>query len=133
MSASRTNVFTGILKGTLAAALITLVAMLLIAAFALFFKISDAALLAVNQLVKILSIILGVRIAVGRGGRRGFFTGTVVALLYMISGYVLYVSLGGAYDVRTMLGEMLLGAAVGSVAGAVCANMKTSSHRAKRS
>lgn len=133
MSASRTNVFTGILKGTLAAALITLVAMLLIAAFALFFKISDTALLAVNQLVKILSIILGVRIAVGRGGRRGFFTGAVVSLLYMIAGYVMYVSLGGVYDVRTMLGEMLLGAAVGSVAGAVCANMKTSSHRAKRS
>lgn len=132
MSASRTNIFSGILKGTLAAALITLTAMLLIAACALFFRISDGALLAVNQLVKILSVILGVRIAVGRGGRRGFVTGTVVALLYMIAGYILYASLGGAYDVRTMLGEMLLGAAVGSVAGAVCANLKASGRKSGR-
>lgn len=133
MSASRTNVFSGILKGTLAAALITIVAMLLIAAFALFFKISDGALLAVNQLVKILSVAFGVRIAVGRGGRRGFVTGTVVALLYVITGYAMYASLGGTHDVRTMLGEMLLGAAVGSVTGAVCANIKASGRKSKRS
>ena len=51
-------------------------------------------------------------------------TGTVLAILYMTIGYALYVFLGGnVFDIVSMLGEILIGAAVGSVSGAIFANM----------
>ena len=76
-------------------------------------------------MLKIAAIILGVRAAVGRGGSRGFVTGAVLALIYMILGYALYVALGGgAHSATVMLGEMLLGAAIGGVYGTILANMR---------
>ena len=58
--------------------------------------VTDGALAALNQLLKLFSVVLGARLAVGVGGERGFVTGAAVGLLYMALGYVLYWQLGGA-------------------------------------
>ena len=125
MSANRGSVFLSILKGLLVAIVFTLLGMLLFAALTVFASVPDNLLTVLNQLLKIAAIALGVRAAVGRGGTRGFVTGAVLALIYMILGYAMYVLLGGGvHSVTTMLGEMLLGAAIGGVCGAILANMK---------
>ena len=125
MSANRVSVILSILKGLLVAIAITLLGMLLFAALTVFASVPDNLLTVLNQLLKIAAIGLGVRAAVGRGGARGFVTGAVLALIYMILGYAMYVVLdGGVHSVTTMLGEMLLGAAIGGVCGAILANMK---------
>jgi putative membrane protein (TIGR04086 family) len=112
------------LKGLLCAVVLTLLLMAAVAALALGVRISDGALTALNQLMKLLSILLGVTVAVGRGGHRGFLTGMTVAMLYMTVGYVCYVALGGnAFVVSQMLGEILIGGALGAVAGAVLSNL----------
>ena len=70
------------------------------------------------------------RLAVGRGGERGFLTGMALAMLYMVLGYLGYVLLGGsAFSVPDMLGEILIGAAVGAAAGAVLANLPAKGRR----
>lgn len=113
-----------ILKGLLCAVALTLLLMLGVAALALGVRVSDGLLTALNQLMKLLSIILGVSVAVGRQGQRGFFTGMAVAMLYMTIGYACYVALGGnAFVVTQMLGEILIGAALGALAGAVLSNL----------
>ena len=113
-----------ILKGLLCAATLTLLLMVGVAALALALPISDGMLTALNQVMKLLSISLGVTVAVGRGGRRGFLTGMTVAMLYMTVGYGCYVALGGnAFVVTQMLGEILIGAALGALAGAVLSNL----------
>ena len=125
MSANRVSVFLSILKGLLVAVVFTLLGMLLFAALTVFASVPDNLLTVLNQLLKIAAIALGVRAAVGQGGTRGFVTGAVLALIYMILGYAMYVLLGGGvHSVTTMLGEMLLGAAIGGVCGAILANMK---------
>ena len=125
MSANRVSVILSILKGLLVAIAITLLGMLLFAALTVFASVPDNLLTVLNQLLKIAAIGLGVRAAVVRGGARGFVTGAVLALIYMILGYAMYVVLGGGvHSVTTMLGEMLLGAAIGGVCGAILANMK---------
>lgn len=130
MPSNRTSTTVSILKGFLAAAAITLLGMLLIALITVFSRISDNLLTALNQILKILSIIFGTWISVGRGGSRGFVTGTVIALLYIIAGYSLYVFLGGGtYSFPGILGEMLMGAAVGAVTGAVLANLQPRKRR----
>lgn len=131
MANKRASALLSILKGLLAAAAVTLLGMALIAALVLTARLSDGVLTLLNQLLKALAVVLGVRAAVERGGNRGFFTGMTVALAYMIAGYGLYVALGGGrFEAAQMLGEMLLGAAVGGAAGAVRVNLKPKVRRA---
>lgn len=131
MANKRASALLSILKGLLAAAAVTLLGMALIATLVLTARLSDGVLTLLNQLLKALAVVLGVRAAVERGGNRGFFTGMTVALAYMIAGYGLYVALGGGrFEAAQMLGEMLLGAAVGGAAGAVRVNLKPKARRA---
>ncbi len=130
MGRTRAQAFVSILKGLLCAVALTLLLMVSVAALALKLTIPDGALTALNQAMKLLSILLGVTVAVGRGGRRGFLTGMTVAMLYMTVGYACYVALGGnAFVVGQMLGEILIGAALGAVAGAVLSNLSTPQRR----
>lgn len=124
MGKRRGQVMGTIMKGLLCAVALTLLMMVGVAALALAVRISDGALTALNQVMKLLSILLGVIVAVGRGGQRGFLTGMTVAMLYMTVGYGCYVALGGnALVVTQMLGEILIGAALGATAGAVLSNL----------
>ena len=124
MGKRRGQVMGLIMKGLLCAVALTLLMMVGVAALALAVRISDGALTALNQVMKLLSILLGVTVAVGRGGQRGFLTGMTVAMLYMTVGYGCYVALGGnALVVTQMLGEILIGAALGATAGAVLSNL----------
>ena len=124
MGKRRGQVAVSILKGLLCAVALTLLLMVGVAALALGVRISDGTLTALNQVMKLLSILLGVTVAVGRGGQRGFLTGMTVAMLYMTIGYACYVALGGnAFIVAQMLGEILIGAALGATAGAVLSNL----------
>lgn len=124
MARTRKNVIVSILKGLLAAIALTLLLMACVAALAVAAGISDRLLTALNQVMKLVSILLGTFIAVGRGGERGFLTGMTLAMLYMVLGYAGYVGFGGnAFSVGTMLGEILIGAALGAAAGAVLSNL----------
>ena len=130
MGKSRMRIMGSILKGLLCAVALTLLLMVGVAALALGLRVSDGMLTALNQVMKLLSISLGVTVAVGRGGRRGFLTGMTVAMLYMAIGYACYVALGGnAFVATQMLGEILIGAALGAVSGAVLSNMPAGKRR----
>lgn len=124
MGRTRVNALISILKGLVSAVALTLLGMTAIAALAVYAQASDGLIRGLNQALKCLAIALGARVAVGRGGERGFFTGMTVAMLYMALGYAMAVGLGGsAFAPAGMLGEILVGAALGGVCGAVLANM----------
>ena len=130
MKGARIKALWSILRGVLAAAAATLLGMLLLAAAVIYLEVSDGALMALNQALKLLCVALGARLAVGVGGERGFFTGAAVGLLYMIAGYALYCLLGGAlFSVSAMLLEMLVGGMAGAVVGALCANLRPRARR----
>ena len=124
MAKTRRSILKRLLLGLLTAILVTLVGMLLLAAALIYLKMDDGLLTVLNQLVKALAIILGVCAAVERGGNRGLATGVEIALIYAASGYAMYLLLGGgSFSAGGMLGEMLLGGAVGALTGAVRANL----------
>ena len=130
MTKSRAQVLASILKGLLCAVALTLALMAIVAALAIWLRVSDGLLTGLNQVMKLASILLGARVAVGRGGQRGFVTGMAIAILYMAIGYGCYVALGGnAFDAAEMLGEILIGATVGAAAGAVLSNMPAKNRR----
>ena len=124
MARNRRNVLKSLALGLFTAVLVTLIAMLLLAAALVYLRFSDRLLTVLNQLIKLASIVLGVCAAVPRGGERGLATGVLLSLLYTGLGYAFYLALGGgSFAVGNMLGEMMLGAAAGAVTGAVRANL----------
>ena len=124
MPKTRRSTILALLRGLLIAVALTLACMLIMAAALVYLQMSDRLLTVLNQLVKLLAIALGTCAAVPRGGSRGLLTGVEIALLYIALGYAMYVLLGGgSFAVGNMLGEMLLGSAVGAVTGAVRANL----------
>ena len=131
MTKNRLEILCALLKGLLSAIALTLVGMAGIAALAVYLRASDALIRTLNQSLKCLAILLGATVAVGRGGSRGFFTGMALAAAYMALGYAMAVTLGGnAFAVPGMLGEILIGAALGGVIGAVLANLPKKRHKA---
>ena len=132
MKSARLKALWALTRGLLMAVAATLAGMLLLAAAVIYLDVTDGALAALNQLLKLFSVVLGARLAVGVGGERGFVTGAAVGLLYMALGYIVYWRLGGAlFSAAAMLLEMLVGLAVGAAAGAVCANLRPRARRAK--
>ena len=132
MPKTRKRTLLSLLKGLLIAVALTLACMLGMAAALVYLQMSDHLLTVLNQVVKLLAIALGTCAAVPRGGSRGFLTGVEISLLYMALGYAMYVLLGGgSFAVGNMLGEMLLGSAVGAVTGAVRANLSPRRSRIK--
>lgn len=124
MAVSRKNTALSLTKGLMAAVGLTVALMAVVAALAVWLRISDGLIVAFNQVMKLAAIILGATVAIGRGGERGFFTGMALAILYMVLGYACYVLLGGgAFAAGEMLGEILIGAAAGGIVGAVLSNM----------
>lgn len=132
MGKNRLSVIAALLRGLLAAIALTLLGMAGIAALAVYARASDGLIRGLNQALKCLAILLGVWAAVGRGGERGFITGMALAMLYMALGYGLAVNLGGsAFAVPGMLGEIMIGAALGGVAGAVLSNLPAPRRRVR--
>lgn len=130
MTNTRLQTLLSLAKGLLCAVALTLLGMCGIAALAVYARASDGLIRVLNQLLKCLSILLGCTVAVGRGGHRGFFTGMALAIVYMALGYALAVSLGGnAFAVPGMLGEILIGAALGGVIGSVLSNLPKARRR----
>lgn len=124
MAKTRGQIAASIVKGLLCAVALTVALMACVAALAVKVRVSDALLTTLNQIMKLAAILLGVAIAVGRGGQRGFVTGMALAMLYMTLGYACYAALGGnEFVVGEMLGEILIGAAIGAVEGAVLSNL----------
>ena len=124
MPRTRKRTLKSLVFGLIIAILFTVGAMLILAAALVYLQIGDGALRLLNQLIKYLAIFLGVRAAVPRGGEKGLVTGVVLAILYIILGYIIYLLLGGgSFSATGMLGEILLGSAAGAVTGAVRANM----------
>ena len=130
MANKRINIIACLLKGLVTAILFTLLLMLILALCAVYLKLSDTAIMWANQFIKVFSIIIGVAAGVGRGGENGFIKGMVLAMVYMILGYVLCIASGEhPYSTVSLLGEILIGAAVGSISGAVFANLSLAKAR----
>ena len=117
-------------KGVCVATGATLLCMVLLALVVVFLRISDNALFLMNQLAKVASIFAGAYFAVGPGGQRGFVTGAAVGFVYMVLGYSVYWAFHGSVSAPlVMLCEMLLGAVLGALSGAVVANLRPKKRR----
>lgn len=114
-----------VLKGVMAASAVTIFAMFLLTGWVVFNDLDADAIQIINQIIKVISILTGVFLSVGRGGERGLITGAAVGILYILIGYGMYSIIDGMNaQAKVMAIEEAAGALIGGCAGVLLANMK---------
>ena len=104
--------------------LTTLVGVALFSLLMQWVKPSDGAIRVFNQVLKLLSIALGVWSAVGRGGEKGLMRGAAVGLGYMGLGVALYAILSGQQAAfSSYLADLAMGVAGGGIVGMILSNI----------
>ena len=113
-----------LLRGLGVSILTTLVGVALFSMLMQWVKPSDGAIRVFNQVLKLLSIALGVWSAVGRGGEKGLMRGAAVGLGYMGLGVALYAILSGQQAAfSSYLADLAMGVAGGGIVGMILSNI----------
>ena len=122
---SRRGVIAALLRGLAAAIGATLVGMLILSALVVWAALSDTALGALNQALKLIAIAVGALCAVRPGGERGLVKGACVGLVYIALGYGVCALFNDLLVTPSMLAlELLMGLGVGALCGAITANLR---------
>ncbi len=113
-----------LLRGLGVSILTTLVGVALFSLLMQWVKPSDGVIRVFNQVLKLLSIALGVWSAVGRGGEKGLMRGAAVGLGYMGLGVALYAILSGQQAAfSSYLADLAMGIAGGGIVGMILSNI----------
>ena len=106
----------GVMAVLLLAALFTAAAVIVFALVLSFARLSDGVIRAVNQVIKLVAIYLGVRAAVGTGTGRPLLRGMLVGLIYMAVGVMLYAVLTAQHlSAYAYAADILMGVAAGGL------------------
>ena len=108
------------LKGLLLSVAVTAVLVVLLALIVGITDAGDAFIRTANQVIKLLSIVLGVFVAVRRGEMQGALRGALLGLIYMGAGVLIYALLTGQQLSHTAyLMDILMGVSIGGLAGLI--------------
>lgn len=109
-----------ILRGVLLSAATTVLLVLVFALLVSLFPLSDSIIHIVNQLIKLVSIFVGVRAAVHPRDARCLLRGALVGFLYMALGVAVYAVLSGQKaGLSGYAADLLMGVAAGGLIGLI--------------
>ena len=110
--------WTTLLKGLGAAMLVTLAGVAIFALLMQWIRPSDQAIRIFNQVLKLASIAVGVKVAIGRRGEGSMGRGALIGLVYMLLGVVMYAVLSGQdAPMTSYLADLGMGLAGGGIVG----------------
>ena len=112
-------------KGALVAVCVSLVLVLLFAFLLKFTNIPESTIKPVNQVIKGISILIGVFVGLRKSKELGLVSGLLIGFIYTIVAFVIFSILGGvfAFDL-TFLTDILFGAVMGAICGIIYVNLK---------
>ena len=112
-----------ILKGLGVALLVTVAGVAVFALLMQWLRPTEAVVRIVNQVLKLISVGVGVYVAVGKGCEGGLLKGALVGLLYMAVGVGVYALLSGqGAPVSAYLADLGMGIAGGGIVGMLLSN-----------
>lgn len=119
------GVFLSIVKGSLIALCVSLIGILIFAFCLKFTSLSDKLILPVNQVIKGLSIFLGVFFGLKKQKQMGLISGLLIGFVYTIVAFFAFSILNGAFNFdHTLLNDIVFGAIIGGICGIICVNLK---------
>ena len=114
-----------IIKGSLIALCISLVGILIFAFILKFASISDKAIRPINQIIKGVSVLVGVFVAMRKVDKMGLVGGILIGLVYTILAFVVFSILDGNFEFNlTLLNDLLFGGIMGAICGIIAVNVK---------
>lgn len=123
------SMFGSIAKGSIVALCVSLILVLVFAFLLKFTNIPDGAIYPVNQVIKGVSVFLGVFIGMKKTKELGLVCGLLIGLIYTILAFFTFSLLSGVFSFDlTFLMDILFGAIIGAICGIICVNLKKSTN-----
>ena len=115
--------FSGIVKGTLCAVIITLFSVLIFAFIVKFALLNTGVVKAVNQFIKIISILLGCAFFIR--GNMGLVKGVILGALTTLITYLLFSLFGAGVSFNgSFILDLIFTAIIGGISGILAVNFK---------
>lgn len=123
--ANKKSSFVGVLKGALVAVSTTLILILLFALIVRFFNVSDKWIFPINQVIKVISLILGVIVILKSSREKGFVKGLILGLTYFILSFVIFSILQASFKIGIKnIYDLILTTLMGGLIGIIVVNIK---------
>lgn len=125
----RSNLVWNIFKGSVCALCVSLLLVLVFAFLLKFTNISDSAIYPVNQVIKGVSVFLGVFVGMKKSKELGLVSGLLIGIIYTVLAFFIFSLLAGSitFDL-SFLTDIAFGGIIGAVCGIICVNLKKSSN-----
>jgi putative membrane protein (TIGR04086 family) len=113
-----------ILSGTIVSIAITLVLILVFALLIRFFNINDSLIFPVNQVIKVISMLVGLIVVLKKTRSKGFLNGLLFGFIYYILSFIIFSVLQGSIsiDVNNFI-DLLLTSLMGGLIGLILINI----------
>ena len=113
--------FLTVLKGALNALIVSLLSILLFAFIIKLTSISDGLIKPINQIIKILSILIGCFFAFKKDDEKTLPKGAFIGLAYTIFAFVLFSALNGKFEFSvSLIYDVLFSMAIGVICAIIC-------------
>ncbi len=114
-----------VIKGVFWAISISLLGVLLFAFVIKFTSISENAISPINQVIKIISILVGCFVASKKISNNGWFWGLILGALYTVLSFLIFSILDGEFRFTiSLLNDLVFGAILGLISGIIAFAIK---------
>ena len=115
----------GLIKGSLVALVSTLVLILLFAVVLKYFELNDGIIMPINQVIKVISMLLGVKVMLKNCKEKGLFRGVLLGLIYTLLSYLIFALLSKSFvfDLSVIF-DVVFGMIIGGICGVIMVNFK---------
>ena len=113
-----------ILKGVLFGLIISVILVLILAVIAKYTDINDKTITAVNQVIKVVALFVGILLGL-KGQKGGLIVGAIVGLLFTLLSFAIFSLISGELNFgKITVYDFLIGIGVGAVSGILTVNLK---------
>ena len=118
-----------IFKGSVVSLCVSLLLVLVFAFLLKFTNIPDGAISPINQVIKGLSVFVGVFIGLKKSKELGLVSGLLIGIVYTTLAFLVFSLLSGSmsFDASFLI-DVVFGGIIGAVCGIICVNLKKSSN-----
>ena len=122
---TKSSFFVALLKGSLMALSISLIAICIFAFILRFFDIKAEAIKPINQVIKIVSILIGSFYGLKKNKEMGLITGFLIGIVFTILAFIVFSILNGSFVFeKTLINDLIFGGIAGAIAGIIAVNFK---------
>ena len=125
LSNGQKNFVSQIIKGTLTAISIALVLILLFAIVIRFTSLSDWLIKPINQVIKIVCILIGVKVSLKGDNEKGWLKGLTIGFFFSVIAFLLFSILGSTFNFGfSTIVDIVFSSLIGLICGVLFVNLQ---------